>query len=186
MQKKDSNNISQQLEDKIINVAYGDSGVIDWLIVYWKSITTPKVKYILKEYRVTAKAVHKVLTEEAPSQLLDSIKLRTVGVKQQNLISRLISDLFYSLFGNKAIPVTVFGIVLLTTAYFLIKAPDYSGRYSSAEIRLAQKQFKQTMGIIGNAFDKAEKGFNDEVLNNQINKNLKRGYFLVNNILIGG
>ena len=186
MQKKESKKINQQLEDKIINVAYGDCSFIDWLIVHWKSMHNHEVKTLLNEYSTTADAVHKIHPEEVSSEFFNSIKRKTIGESSPNFLIRFTSELFYSILGKKAIPATVFITILMVAVYFIFRTPDNSSKYSSTEIKLAQQHFKQTLGIIGNAFEKAEKSFNEDVLNNQINKNLNRGYFLVNNILIGG
>ena len=81
----------------------------------------------------------------------------------------------------------MFGIlILLIVSFLLVRVPTQTPKYSKAEIELAEKQLKQSFAILGKAFQTAEKSFSEEVLNNQINKKLNRGYYLVNNILIGG
>jgi hypothetical protein len=91
------------------------------------------------------------------------------------------------LFGKKAIPVAALGIVvILIVSFFVFREPAPAHKYSKAEIELAEKQFEQSLAIVGKAFENAEKNFSDEVLSKQVNKNLNRGYYLVNNILTGG
>ena len=90
-------------------------------------------------------------------------------------------------FGKRAIPATVMGIALvLIVSFFVFREPGSTHKYSKEQIELAEKQFRQSMAIVGEVFQNAEKSFSDEVLNKQVNKNLNRGYYLVNNILIGG
>jgi hypothetical protein len=51
---------------------------------------------------------------------------------------------------------------------------------------LAEIQLRQSLAIVGKVFTKVEESFSEDILNNQINKTLNKGYYLVNNILIGG
>jgi hypothetical protein len=79
------------------------------------------------------------------------------------------------------------GVILVIVISFLIfNEPSHSHKYSKSEIELAEKQFKQTLAIVGKVFDGAEKNFSREILDKQVNKKLNKGYYLVNNILIGG
>jgi len=183
MQKKESN----KLINKIIKVAYGDAGLLDWIYIHLKSISNEEIKSVLEEYRNTADAVHKLNQEELPQYISEKVKSYTGGFNKKGSILSSFPYGVYSFFGKKAIPATMFGILIVFIISFLIlKEPAPSYKYSKAEIELAQKQFQKSIAIVGSAFQKAEKSFSDEILKNQINKNLNRGYYLVNNILIGG
>jgi len=187
MQKKDSNNINQKLVDKLINVAYGDAGLIDRFYVVWKASQNKTIKNLLEEYKNTAKVVHCVKNEDVPIQLTQIIKHKTFSKEQPGFFISKISSLFYLLLGKRAITAAVFGIILTIIVSFLIfREPVPAHKYSRTEIDLAKKQFKLSMAIIGKAFEKAEKSFTDEILDKQVNQKLSRGYYLVNNILIGG
>ena len=74
----------------------------------------------------------------------------------------------------------------LIVSFFVFRTPAPANKYSKAEIELAEKQFRQSMAIVGEAFKNAENSFSHEVLTKQVNKNLNRGSYLVNNILTGG
>ena len=187
MQKKELNKPDQKQIDKIIKVAYGDAGLFDWIFIYLKSITNDEVKSLLKEYTYTAQTVHKLKGREVPNYLSERVKNITGGNNIRDLILPRISFGIVSFFGNKAIPATVFGIIFLVViSFFVLIKQTPTHKYSKTEIELAQKQLKQSLAIVGRTFQKAEKSFSKDVLNNQINKNLSRGYFLVNNLLIGG
>jgi len=187
MRKKELNSLNQKLIDRIINVAYGDAGFFDLIYVHFKSISNSEIKSMLDEYRRTAKIVHSIKQEEVPNYISEGIKYITdYSIKKDSIFSRISFGFFY-FFGNKAVPATVFGIIFIVViSLFALKEQTPTHKYSKAEIELAQKQFKQSLAIVGKTFQKAEKSFNKEVLQNQINKNLNRGYFLVNNILTGG
>jgi len=181
------NELNKDLVDKIIRVAYGDSGFIDWIYVHFKAITSDEVKSLLNEYTKSAKAVHGLKQEDVPAQILEKTKNITSSTHSNvSFLSRIEYSLYY-LFGKKAIPATVFAILaLFIISVFLFRNPTPTHKYSKAQIELAEKQLKQSLAIVGKAFQNAENSFNKEVLKDQINKNLNRGYYLVNNILIGG
>jgi len=187
MQKKELNNLDQKLIDKAIKLAYGNVGIADRIYIYLKAATNGEIKELLEEYKRTAKAVHNVKLEDTPVHLINSVKNYTIAIEQKDsFISRFFYG-FFTLLGKKAIPAIVLGIILvLIVSIFLLRTPDPKHKYSSVEIELAEKQFRQSMAIVGEAFQNAEKSFSDEVMNKQVNKNLNRGYYLVNNILTGG
>jgi hypothetical protein len=187
MQKNESNKLDQKLIDKVIKVAYGDAGIADVAYIHMKAATSREIKDLLEEYKHTAKAVQNVKREEVPDHIIESVKICTVGKEQRESFASRSSNASFMFFAKRAIPATVLGIVLvLIVSFFVIKSPGPAHKYSKAEIELAEKQFRQSMVIVGEAFQNAEKSFSDEVLNKQVNKNLNRGYYLVNNILTGG
>lgn len=187
MQAKESNKMNQKLIDKIIKVAYGDAGIFDWIYIQLKAVISEEIKSILVDYRSTAKAIHHLKQEDTPDQIIEKVNQSIQPATKGNSIFSVISYGFFSFFGKKAIPATVFGIIIVfVISLFLLREPAPTHKYSKAKIELAQKQLKQSLAIVGRAFQTAEKGFSEEILGNQINKNLNRGYYLVNNILTGG
>ena len=181
------NELNKNLIDKIIRVAYGDSGFIEWIYVHVKATMNDEVNSLLNEYKSSAKAVHGLKQEDVPDQILEKTKNITGGTNSNDsFLSRTAYSLYY-FFGKKAIPATVFAITaLFLISFLLFRNPTPTHKYSKAQIELAEKQLKQSLAIVGKAFQNAENSFNKEVLKDQINKNLNRGYYLVNNILIGG
>jgi len=187
MQMKESDKLNQKLTDKIINVAYGNAGIVDRIYIFFKAKADGKANSLLNEYRNTAISVHNLKQEEVPDYIIAKAKSITGGTGQNEFIPSHISYGVFSFLSTKVIPATVLGILFIFIVSFLIlREPSPSHKYSKAEIELAEKQLKLSLAIVGKAFQKAEKSFSEEVLNNQINKNLNRGYFLVTNILIGG
>jgi len=187
MQKKDSNKIDQKLIDKIISVAYGDAGLFERFYVLWKASIDKEIKNLFDEFKLTVKTVRKLKKEEVSDPLIKLINNNTTGGVQSKSFISFISKFFYNILGNRAIPATALGLILVIAASFLIfKEPSQQRKYSKVEIELAEKQFKQTLAIVGRAFENAEKSFSLEILDKQVNKKLNKGYYLVNNILIGG
>ena len=187
MQRKESNKLDQKLIDKTIKVAYGDAGIVDWLYIRFKALTNNEIKSLISEYKETAIAVHNLQQEDAAEHIIKRVKDYTNSYNPRKSFLSGISYGLITLWNKKAIPATVFGVIILITVSLLIlREPTQTPKYSKAEIELAEKQLKQSLAIVGKAFQSAEQSFSEEVLNNQINKKLNRGYYLVNNILIGG
>ena len=187
MQVKKSNKSAQKLVDKIIKVAYGDAGIIDWFYIRFRALTNNEIKSLLEEHKKIAAVVHNLKQEDVPENVIKKVKDYTNSYNQKKSFLSKISFGYFILWNKKAIPATVLGILIaFIISILLIKEPVQKSKYSKTEIELAEKQLKQSFAIVGRAFQTAEKNFSEEVLNNQINKKLNRGYYLVNNILIGG
>lgn len=187
MQKKDSNNIHQRIEDKIINVAYSDASIVDKLYVKWKIWLDKDLKKLFTEHRNTASVVHNLHQEDLPKQVTDFVISKTIRKEKNKNILQLIAAFVYEILGSKVIPAAVLSLaVIIMISIFIFKEPADQNKYSNAEIALAEKQFKQTIAIVGKAFNKAESSFNNEIMEKQVNKKLNKGYYLINNILIGG
>ena len=187
MQKKESFSLNQNLRDKTINVAYGDAGIIEWFYIRFRALTNNEIKSLLEEYKKIATAVRNLKQEDVPEHIIKTVDNYTNSSNQRKPIFSAITSELFTLWNKKAIPATVLGILIaMIISFILLREPAQTSKYSKAEIERAEKQLKQSLAIVGKAFQTAEKNFSDEVLNKQVNKNLNRGYFLVNNILIGG
>ena len=186
MRVKESNKLDQKLIDKIIRVAYGDAGIVDQIYISFKASSDQKIKEFLEEYKRTVNAVHSVKQENAPDHIIKSVKSYATS-EQKNYSSSKFSYLVFLIFRKKVIPAMVLAtIVIIIASFLLFRNPTPTQKYSKAEIELAEKQFRESLAIVGKTFEKAEKDFSNEIINKQVNKNLNKGYSLVNNILTGG
>jgi predicted PurR-regulated permease PerM len=186
MRAKESNKLDQKLINKIIRVAYGDAGIVDQIYIRLKASSNEKIKELLEEYKQTANAVHTIKQENVPDQIIKSVKNYATS-EQKNYSSSKLSYLISLIFRKKVIPAAALATILVIIISFLLfRNPTPTQKYSKAEIELAEKQFRKSLAIVGEAFDKAEKDFSNEIINKQVNKNLNKGYSLVNNILTGG
>jgi hypothetical protein len=187
MQVKESNKFDQKLIDRIIKVAYGDAGIIEWFYIRFRALTNSEINSLLKEYKNTATAVHNLKQEDVPKHIIEKVNNYTTFSNHKKPVVSVISYGLFTLWNKKAIPATVLEILIaIIISFLLLTEPVQTSKYSKAEIELAEKQLKQSLAIVGKAFQKAENDFSNEILNKQVNKNLNRGYYLVNNILIGG
>jgi len=187
MQMRKSNRLDQNLIDNIIRVVYGDAGIFDWIYIHLKSAFDKEIKTLLMDYKNTAKAVHHLKQQDVPDYIIKNVNKRIDATSVRKSIFTVISHELISLFGKRAIPATVIGfIIAFVISFLLLREPEPIYKYSEIEIEIAEQQLKHSLAIVGKAFQTAEKNFNEEILNNQINKNFNRGFYLVNNILIGG
>jgi hypothetical protein len=187
MQEKVPDRNKSEFLNKVIRVAYGDAGITEKIIVMWKAAKDGNVKHLLEEYRTTANKVRKLKGAELPDYVIENMNEKISSQRaSDNFFSRFYYA-FFTVFLKKAIPITVVRTALIVLISFLLfKEPAPSHKYTKAEIELAEIQLRQSLAIVGKVFTKVEESFSEDILNNQINKTLNKGYYLVNNILIGG
>ena len=187
MQENISNKIDAKLVDKIICVAYRDGSIIDKIIVAWKAAGDDNVKNLLEEYRTTFNKLKKLKQVDLPDYVIEKVEKNITLQKSERGFFGNIMFYFFKIFCGKAVPVAAAGIVILAFISFLIfRQPVPAHTYTKAEIELAEYQLKQSLAIVGKVFTKAEKNFSQDILNKQLNKKWRKGYYLVNNILTGG
>lgn len=187
MREKVPNRNETELLNKVNRVAYGDARLMEKITILWKAARDENLKHLLDEYKTTAKNVRKLEQVELPDYIIQNVNAKISSPKESENLLTKISFAFFTFFSKRAIPVTAVSIVLITLmSFFLFKEPAPTHKYTKAEIELAENQLKKSLAIVGKVFTKAEESFSQDILNNQINKTLNKGYYLVNNILIGG
>lgn len=177
-------NINPKLIDKIINVAYGDAGITERMIVNWKASRNNEVRRVLEEYKTTANSVHGIKKEELPEYVIESVRRR---IEFENESENLISKIYFALFTKPIYTAAVVGIfVLAIISMFIFRQPAEIHKYSKAEIELAQRQLGESIAIVNKVFNKAEQKLDKEIINDRVSKQLNKGLNLVNEYLIGG
>jgi len=183
MLEKRSHNISDKLLEKIISVAYGDSGWMVKFIINRKAKRNPEVRELLDEYKLTANSVHRLKQSEVPESVMHLVRVKT-NVKSEN---NFWSSVYIRFLSKPILSTAVAGVMIIAIASVLLfNQPKPQHKYTEAQIELAEKQFKESLAIVGRVFSNTEKEFDEEILNNQINKSLGKGFYLINDILIGG
>lgn len=183
MQEKSSNNMDEKLINRIIAVAYGDAGWFDKSIINRKAKQDNSIKQMFEEYRLTANSVHQMKQAELPEFVLQQVRQR-MEHKSENSFLSLIYLRFLS---RPLLSSAVVGMIIIAiVSIILLNHPQPQQKYTKAQIELAEKQLKESLAIVGKVFSRAEEKFDKDVLNNQINKSLGKGFNLVNDILIGG
>ncbi|MBT8385779.1 MAG: hypothetical protein KJO12_00075 [Ignavibacteria bacterium] len=179
-----SDNMSQKLMDKIINVAYGDASITEKIIVKWKAFRNSEVKKVLGEYKTTANSVHNINKEELPEFFIESVRRR---IEFENESENLISKIYFALFSKPIFSAAVVSIfVLALLSFFLFRQPATTYKYSKAEIELAQQQLEDSFTIVTRVFNKAEQKLDKEIIKDRVSKQLNKGLNFINEYLIGG
>ncbi len=187
MQESNIKNISEQLLDKIISVAYGDAGLFDKITVWIKAKTDPEVKNLLNEYSVTAESIHRLSQEDLPAEIENAIRKKVGVTNNREKPQSQLSYAFISFFAKPAYPAAAIGlIVAVIISFMLFKQPAASHTYTKAEIELAQKQLEKSFAIIGKVFEDTEKQLDDEVLSKRVSKPLSKELKFLNDYFIGG
>ena len=107
-----------------------------------------------------------------------------MNIGRKNSFASLVYERFLS---RPLLSAGVAGMIIIAiVSIMFLNRPQPQHKYTKAQIELAEKQFKESLAIVGRVFSQAEKKFDEDVLNNQINKSLGKGFNLVNDILIGG
>lgn len=178
MKHKKSYNIDEQLLDSIISVAYGDAGFIEKIIVYKWARKNPEIDKLLKEYKATANAVHKLEKEECPDLLLEKVQDIT-GVKKKSSLGFDLFSIFVSRPMITAGATAVIVLMLMKSIFF--PAADY-GNYSEAQVMQADKQIKESFALIAKVLNKTKSTIKDDVLTTRVGKPINDGINMVNKL----
>jgi hypothetical protein len=175
MNYKTSSEISEELLDRIISVAYGSASFFQKRKIEKLASEDEIIKKILDEYRNTANEVHSIKKE-----------IYTEKSKVQNIAETektIFDEVYQILLGRPA--TTVIAAILLIVAFafslFLNKELTYQN-YSLAEIERANLESKQALMIVSEIFSKTEKKLTNEILINEVSKPINEGINAVNKL----
>jgi hypothetical protein len=183
MNSKKSFEISEELLNKIISVAYGDASLPDKIKVMRAASRNDEVRNLLNSYKTTANEVKQLGEEEFPRELLKSIEKRTIPIKKVK--DKFIYD-FFSIVLSRPIVSAAASVILIAaiiTSLIINKPVQYN--YSSAEITEAEKQAKYAFAIVGKLFEETHSTLRKEVLRNAVAKPFGHSIGIVNNLLEG-
>ena len=177
-------NISEELHEKIISVAYDDAGLFDRIIVKREAKKNNDVKNLLEEYRLTANEVKNINKEDCPNNL---VELAT-KYAQINQDSKIISNGLLNKFLAKPVLSAIVILIIGSGVFFLFNKSenDNYGKYSKAEVEYAEQQVKETLGFVGKTFKKTEETLEENILLKRVTPPVNKGINLINNLFIGG
>jgi hypothetical protein len=183
MREKRPYNIDDKLLEQVIAVAYGDAGWLDRFIINRKAKKDQAVRQLLYEYKLTANSVHHLKPMQLPESVMHLVRAE-INAKSENTFW---SSVYIRFLSRPILSAAVAGMIIIAIiSVLLLYNPQPQHKYTKAQIELAEKQFRKSIAIVGKVFNNAEKKFDEDVINNQINKSLGKGFNLVNDILIGG
>jgi len=185
MNPKKSFEITEELRDKIISTAYGDSGFIDRLLVNKLARNFPEVKLLLDEYSATARVTHSITTEECPEEVINSVR-KKIGLKKE-VKKSFFGDLYTALFTRPVVSAAAFTmVVIIVVTSIIFNKNEYQYNYSQEEIALADKQVKESLYLVSRIFNKAQTNLTDEILTARVAKPISEGFNLVNDLFNEG
>jgi hypothetical protein len=183
MQEKRSHKINEKLLEQVISVAYGDGRWLEKFSVFRKTKKNPAVKALLDEYTLTARSIHKLREEDLPDSVVNLVLTKTNKSANKDFFGSIIYSGFFS---KPVLSAGTAGIILLIVSVLVFFQPKEEILYSKSEIELAQKQLQESIAIVNKVFSKAEHQLDSNVLPNHVDKHLNKGFYLINDILIGG
>ena len=171
-------NITSELETKIINAAYGDADVLITIHVYFLRKKHSSVNDLYLMYKKTAREIHQIGPDECPEQLVDNALRQADRIKPEEKNKTL--TFLQALFMRPVTPViTVVAIIILLITFLPI---SYQTQFTDDEIRLADKQVKQTLQIIGNVFNRTSKKVRNTILADKVADPIYEGITIIDDI----
>ncbi len=154
--------MNTELENKIISVAYGDADIFTKLKIRLLAYRNSEVKKLLDEYSRTAAKV-----KETKRDILEQIKLNNIKTPVP-VSGNNSTPVFYYLFSKPLIPAAALIVALFITLLFILRKPR--PEYTEAEIRLAEKQVKETIVLVGEVFEKTKYKLEKDILAERVGR----------------
>lgn len=179
MNYKKSYNISDELLEKIISVAYGNASILETYQVKRLIRGDENLKKIFDDYRNTAKMVHSIKIKKFEKELNFVVDSNNPKKKRKSLL-----DEIYSLFLGKPFVYSAAVSVLIISIIFSIfsnRELTFNG-YTTAEVEQANRESKQAIMIVANLFTKTGKTLKTDILYKEVSKPINEGINTVNNL----
>lgn len=173
--------INDKMKDRIISVAYNDANVFKKATVYFASLFKKDIKSELESYRRTARLVHSLGEETCPDKIFADSKTKNLPAPGAG--QSFTADLL-SLFLNKPIAsaLTTLALVLIIVATIVFNRPT-ERKYSDHELKLADKQAKYALQLIGTIMGEAQQTLKNEILTDRVARPISEGLEIVNTLL---
>ncbi len=183
MNRKKSSEITEELLNKIISVAYGDASLNDKIKVMYIASRNEEVRDLLNSYKRTANEVKQLGEEEAPPELLKKIEHRNVPAK--TIRNKFVFDFLSIIFSRPIISAATSVILIAAVITSLIINKPVQYNYSTAEITVAEKQAKYALELVGKYFNETHSTLQKKVFGNAVAKPFNHSIGIVNNLLEG-
>jgi len=176
--------INEALLNRIISAAYSDAGLIEKIKIYFLAARNKRVKKLLEEYKITARAVHSLEQEKCPDTILKSIK-NELSTKENKIIT-LVSDFLYSVLYRPAISALAAVLFISTLLFFVLFNKTVNKQYSDAQVQLAEKQVKRSLVLVNKIFERTTFKLENDILKKQVAEPVNKGISTINDLFKGG
>jgi hypothetical protein len=169
-----SSKISEELQNRIISVAYGSASFLEKRRIEKLTSKNEAINQLLVEYKSTANAVQSIKKEEYRGEL----KIKTIEPSRT-----ILDDIYFVLIGKPAILVasTVLIIFAITFSLFNNQELTYEG-FSIAEVQKANLETKQALLFVNSIFTKTENKIKYDILTKEVSKPINEGMNTVNKL----
>ncbi len=172
--------MNTKLENKIISVAYGDANILTKIKIRLLARRNKEVKKLLDEYSATARKVKTVKQElfiQAPENISGKLPVKT---GETNPLSFAISY-----FINRPL-IPAAALIIAVIISLVLFSGKSNQQYSEEEIKLAEKQVKQTIVLVAGAFEKTKYTLEKEILAEKVGEPIYRTTKVLKDYLKGG
>ena len=176
--------ISEDLLNRIISVAYGDAGLLDKIKIYLLASKHVEVKKILNEYKITSKAVDKIEIDKCPEDIVERVKNSNGIVKDSLLVSFL--NFINQLLHKPVFTVAILLIIISSVVSLLILNQKNETQIPNKHVALAEKQVKQSIVFVNRIFERTAGRVENDIIKQQVVKPVNEGITTVNNLFKGG
>jgi len=185
MNRKKSFELNEEIENRIISVAYRDATLIDKFIVMRAAIQNPETRSLLNSYKRIAKEVKVLREEECPNDLLRGVFRKNVPSSKNK--TSFLFDLYSTVFSRPIISAitTIVLITAIVTTLIVNKPAQISYHYSQTEINDADLQARKAFAIVGKFFNQTKTTLENEIMGERVAKPINDGIGIVNNLLEG-
>lgn len=160
--------ISDELQNVIINVAYGKSSFWERRKIYNLSKKNENVRKLLNDYSKTASIVHSIHKQE----YLGSSKIQQISPSKKSIFD----DIYLMIIGKPVMAsiATVILIFALTFSFINNQQLTYE-KYTISEVQKANIEAKQAFRIVNKIFNKTENFIRNDILAKEVSKPIKNG-----------
>lgn len=180
------NKFDQETIDLIINSAYGSTGLITKIKVWFLIRRDVELKNLYNEYKRTAQSVHSLDKDELPYYVLQKVEPKT-GIKLNTNETSFISDLTSLIFAKPKLAFIATALIIgVLLSSVLFKEPQIENNYTPSEIELANKQTFEALAIVSRIFSSTQTKLTEEIIPNNVAKPINESFDYVNNLFKKG
>jgi hypothetical protein len=175
MNYKKPSKISEELQNVIISVAYGNASFWEKRRIEKLASKDEQVREMLDEYAKTAKVVHSISKKE----YMGSVKIERMNDSQKSIFD----DIYLMIIGKPIVAsmATIALIFALTFSFINNQELPYKN-YSLSEVQKANIEAKQALQIVNRIFTKTESIIKYDILTKEVSKPIKDGMNTVNKL----
>ncbi|MBN1639120.1 MAG: hypothetical protein JW866_09140 [Ignavibacteriales bacterium] len=163
--------INEELENKIINSAYGTGNIFDKIHIKFLSIKYTEVKKLYNEYKATSSALSKIEMTKCPDEIIEQAKK---VIKFQERKSKLfLSPRLVGAVGS------VFVILIVLWSF----NQNEETKFTQDEIYSAYSDAEESLTLIAEVFGDSKTTIETEMFGEELEKPFSEGVNSINTIM---